>query len=41
MAQRVEGLPNGRGMMSEVVDDFYPARFATHFLAARDAGKTF
>ncbi len=41
MTQRVERLRDRRGMVSKIVDDFYTARFATHFLAPRNTGKSF
>src|SRR5260370_37787258 len=41
MTQRVQRLRDRGRMMPKIVDHFDAARFATHFLAARDTGKSF
>src|SRR5436309_14308341 len=40
MAQRGQGLSNCGGMMSEIIDHFYTADFAAHFLPTGNSRKT-
>ena len=40
MTQRLQRVGNRRGMMTEIVNHLYAARFAAKLLPSRDPGKT-